>query len=176
MEKISRKIKVLMLVAITIGTMILAGIPSTLAGDSDTFDITVTGQYITLAVDKASWSVNSGVLVAMSRSYYTNATDTFTADSTGSSVNVDVKLQITTDGATWHAATSGNNPAADTYKLNASIDTWSTQVQILTASATIIKTNLAAGQQTFDLKFMSPTSTTTGTQQTITVTASAIAS
>jgi len=172
----SRKIKVLMLVAITIGTTILAGLPSTLADSTDTFTITVKGQYIVFSVNNATWSVNGGTAVAMSHNYYTNASDTFTADSTGSSVNVDLKLQITTDGSDWTAATTGNNPGADIYKLNASINTWSTQIQILAGSPTTIKTNLVAGEQAFDLKFMSPTSTTTGALQTITVTASAVAS
>jgi hypothetical protein len=172
----SRKIKVLMLVAILAGTTMLAGLPSTLADSTDTFTITVTGQYIVFTVNNETWSVNGGTPVAMSHNYYTNTSKTFIADSTGSSVNVDIKLRITTDGTNWNAATEGNDPASNTYRLGASIDTWSSSHQIVTAGTTTIDTGHEAGTQKFDLEFMSPTSTTTGSLQTITVTASAIAS
>jgi hypothetical protein len=167
----SRKIKVLMLVAITVGTTVLAGLPSTLAGDFDTFTVTVKGQYLTLSIAKESWSVNGGTAVAMSTAYNTTVADTFTADVTGSSSSVDLKLQITTDGATWK---SDDAAGADKYTLYSSIDAGSTWPDhIITASATTISSGVAT-TETFDLKFNSPTSTTTGTLQTITVTATGV--
>jgi len=100
---------------------------------------------------------------------------TFIADMDNTTVNTDLKLQITNDAADWSAATSGNGPGTDIYRLNASIDTWSSESQIVTASATTISTNIAAGQnETFDLRFDAPTASTTGSQQTITVTASLV--
>lgn len=175
MKKNNEKIKVLMTATLLVTVFLIAASPTLLAGTSDTFTVAVTGEYIECNVIQASWSVNSGTPVEMSESYYTNATDTLTADTSNSSVAIDIKLQITSDASTWSAATSGNGAAADTYRLNASIDTWSNQVQVITASQTTIKSSLAAGNdQTFDLRFDAPTSTTTGTQQTVTLTASAI--
>jgi len=173
---INRKIKVLILVAVIVGAMELATMPSTLASDHDTFTLSVKGYYIGLTVDRDSWNVNHGVQVEVPSTYYTNSeSNIFTANTTIISVNVDVKLQITTDGATWHAATSGNGPGPNTYKLSESINQWTSKVQIVTAPATIIKSNMAPGTQTFDLRMDTPTSSTTGSEQTITLTVSVIA-
>jgi uncharacterized membrane protein affecting hemolysin expression len=90
-------------------------------------------------------------------------------------VNTDLKLQVTNDGADWTAATSGNGPGADIYRLNASIDSWVTEFQIITASVTTISLDIVAGQnETFDLRFDAPTSTTVSTQQSITVTSTLV--
>ena len=150
--------------------------PTILADTTDTFTVTVTGEYIECNILETSWSVNSGTPVEMSTSYDTTGGDTLTADTSNSSVNIDLKLQITDAAATWVAATTGNAPAADTYRLNASTDAFvGHDVQILLASQTTISSPVLAGQdETFDLRFDSPTSTTTGVQQTITLTASAI--
>ncbi|MCJ7826393.1 hypothetical protein MUP56_02135 [Patescibacteria group bacterium] len=157
MEKINKKIKVLMLVTVTVEAMFLAAISSTLASDHDTFNLTVKGYYIGLTVDRDSWNVNHGVPGELSSTYYTNAeSKTFTANTTTSSVNVNVKLQITTDGATWHAVTSGQNAGADRYKLSESLDLWLHQVQIVTTSATTIKSDMTPGTQPFDLKMNTP--------------------
>jgi hypothetical protein len=151
--------------------------PIALAATSDTFTITVTGEYIECNIEQATWSINSGTPVSMSTNYFTNASDTFDADVSNSSVDIDLKLQITSDAATWTAATAGNPAASDTYLLNASIDTWvADDNQVIAASATTISTGITAGQdETFDLMFGTPTATTTGSEQTITVTASCVA-
>lgn len=142
---------------------------------SDTFNITVTGEYLWIDITNATWAIGT---VATSSSTYTNETGkTFIADMDNTTVNTDLKLQITNDGADWNAATSGNGPDADTYRLNASIDLWNAENQIVTASATTISTNIAAGNnETFDLRFDAPTSTSTGAQQSITNTASLVKS
>jgi hypothetical protein len=146
MEKISRKIKILVLVTVTMGAMVLAAIPSTLASDSDTFNLSVKGYYIGLTIDRDSWNVDHGAAVEMSSNYQTNSeSNTFTANTSQSSVNLDVKLQITTDGATWHAATGGQNAGADKYKLSAGLDLWLHQVQIVTTSVTTIKSDMTPG-------------------------------
>jgi hypothetical protein len=178
MGKNKIKTKIVLLTGILIILSILTISPSYLAGTSDTFTVTVTGEYIECNILTASWSVNSGTPVLMSTSYDTTGGDTITADTSNSSIAIDLKLQITTDAATWSAATTGNDPGADTYRLNASIDSFgSHDVQILTASQTTISSGISAGQdETFDLRFDSPTSTTTGVQQTVTLTASAIKS
>ena len=140
---------------------------------SDTFGITVTGEYIWIDITNATWALG---VVAMSSHHWTNETGvTFIADMDNTTVNTDLKLQITSDATDWSAATSGNGPGADVYRLNASVDTWSTEAQIVTASATTISTDIPAGQnETFDLRFDAPTSTSTGDQQSITVTASLV--
>jgi hypothetical protein len=140
------------------------------AADTDTFDIIVQGEYLFINVTNTSW--NLGV-VAMGSHHYTNETsNTWIADLDNTSVASDLSLQITNDATDWSAATSGNGPGADIYRLNASIDTWATENQIVTASDTVISSNIPAGNnETFDTRFDAPTSTSTGAQQTITVTA-----
>ena len=138
---------------------------------TDTFDITVTGEYLWIDITNATWAIGT---VAMSSLTWTNETGkTFIADMDNCTVNTDLKLQVTNDGADWTAATSGNEAGADTYRLNASIDIWvADENQILTASTTTISSNIVAGNnETFDLRFDAPTSTTVSTQQSITVTA-----
>ena len=140
---------------------------------TDTFDITVTGEYLWIDITNATWAIGT---VAMSSLTWTNETGiTFIADMDNCTVNTDLKLQITNDGADWTAATSGNGPGADTYRLNASIDSWVTEFQIVTASVTTISLDIVAGQnETFDLRFDAPTSTSVSTQQSITVTATLV--
>jgi len=132
-----------------------------------------TIDYIWINITNTSWSVGT---VVMGSSKWTNGTsETIICDMDNTSVNSDLKLQITTDGLVWTSATSGNPPSADIYRLNASIDTWSTENQIITASQTTISSNIPAWtNETFDFRFDAPTSSTTGNQQTITITASLI--
>jgi hypothetical protein len=169
-------IKIISTIGILISMILLVISPTILAGTTDTFTVTVTGEYIECNIIQATWSVNGGTPVLMSTSYDTTGGSTLTADTSNSSVAIDLKLQITGAAADWTAATSGNDPAADTYRLNASTDSFvAHDVQILLASQTTISSGIVAGQdETFDLRFDSPTSTTTGVQQTITLTANAI--
>jgi len=158
--------------------MVLSFIPMDVSADqtSDTFDITVSGEYIWIDITNASWAIGT---VSMSSVSYTNETgETFIADMDNTTVNTDLKLQITADAATWSSATAGNGAGVDTYRLNASIDIWSaSDVQIVTASATTISTSITAGNnETFDLRFDAPTSTSTGGQQSLTVTTSLVKS
>jgi len=157
--------------------MVLSFIPMNAGADqtSDTFDITVTGEYLWIDITNASWAIGT---VAMSSSHWTNETGiTFIADMDNTTVTADLKLQITNDGADWAATTTGNAPAADTYRLNNSIDTWGNENETLVASATTISASIAAGNnETFDLRFDAPTATTVATQQSITVTASVVKS
>lgn len=173
MDKIiSRKYAAIFFEFMIIAAIILA-FPIINADTSDTFTITVTGEYIECNIIEDSWAIGT---VAMSSSSWTNETgDTLNADIDNSTVNVDFRLQITSDAAEWSASTTGSPPAADTYRLNASVNTWSTQIQVITASVvTLVSGTLT--DQTFDLRFDAPTSTTTGQQQSITVTGSAIKS
>lgn len=147
--------------------------PIIYADTSDTFNITVTGEYIECNIIEDSWAIG---VVAMSSSSWTNETsDTLNADIDNSTVNVDFRLQITSDAATWSSSSSGSPPAADAYRLNASANAWSTQIQVISASVATLVSGTQT-DQTFDLRFDAPTSTTTGQQQTITVTGSVIKS
>jgi hypothetical protein len=78
------------------------------------------------------------------------------------------------DGAIWHVTANGQSPGADRYKLSESLDLWLYLVQIVTASATTIKSDMAPGTQSFDLKIQTPTSPTTREAQTIAITASVV--
>lgn len=158
--------------------LILSFAPMNVSADqtSDTFDITVTGEFLWIDITNATWAIGT---VSMSSVHFTNATGiTFIADMDNTTVNTDLKLQITNDGADWTAATSGNSIGADTYRLNASIDIWvADQNQIVTASATTISAGVTAGtNETFDMRFDVPSSTSVGTQQSITNTATLVKS
>ena len=138
------------------------------AGTTDTFDITVTGEYLWIDITNASWTIGT---VALSTSIYTNETGiTFIADIDNCTINTDLSLQITSDGATWNDAIA---PGADEYGLNASTDIWGADDSGLSeVGDTTISSDITAGQnETFDLRFDTPTSSTTGTEQSITVTA-----
>ena len=162
-------------VLLTAMLMIVAFAPMNVsAATSDTFDITVSGEFLWIDITNATWAIGT---VAMSSVTYTNETGvTFIADMEDSSVTTDLKLQITSDGADWSAAVAAASPDTDTYRLNASIDTWSAENQIVTASTTISSSIAAGNNETFDLRFDAPTSTTVGTEQSITVTASLVKS
>lgn len=158
--------------------MILSFIPMNAGADqtSDTFDITVTGEYLWIDITNASWAIGT---VAMSSVHYTNETGiTFIADMDNTTVTADLKLQITGDGADWTAATAGSSAGADTYRLNTSIDTWvADDDQVVAAAASTISASIATGNnESFDLRFDAPTSTSVSAQQTITVTATVVKS
>jgi len=137
------------------------------SASTDTFDITVTGEYLWIDITNATWAIGT---IALSASNYTNQTGiTFIADIDNCSVNTDLSLQITTDGATWNDASA---PGADEYRLNASINAWVAENLLSEAGDATISSDVTAGQnESFDLRFDSPTSSTTGTEQSLTVTA-----
>jgi len=112
--------KLLILLISVLMTLSFIPVNTVTANTSDTFDITVTGEFLWMEIDEDAWALN---VVEMSSVHYTNATDTFTVYINDTSVNVNFRLQITSDGAVWNAATDGNGAGADTYRLNASIDT-----------------------------------------------------
>ena len=159
------------IITLIITTMLLSLAPTMVTADqtSDTFTITVKGEYLYIEITPDTWNIG---VVSMGSSTYSNTTGPyFTADTSDTNVNIDLKLQITNQGSDWSAATAGNGPGADTYRLNASSDNWATESQIVTASPTTIATITAGSDQTFDLRFDAPTSTSTGAEQTITITA-----
>lgn len=143
------------------------------AGTTDTFTVTVRGKYLDIQVNQTTWSINSDNAIDMSSIYYSNASTTpyFTAVLYNNSVAVDLKLHVSTDGTTWNC---GANPGADVYRANATHDLWVTPGEciVLTGGAQTLKSAITAGtNQTFDMRFDAPTSTTTGDLQTITITA-----
>jgi len=147
---------------------VLATTLSANAAETDTFDITVTGEYLWIDITNATWVIG---IMALSTSEYTNETGiAFIADIDNCTINTDLSLQITTDGATWKDAAA---PGADEYRLNASIDVWVADNNTISeAGDTTISSDITAGQnESFDLRLDSPTTSTTGTGQSITVTA-----
>jgi len=141
------------------------------AAESDTFEITVTGEFLWIDITNATWAIGT---IAMSASNYTNETGiTFIADMDNCSVNADLKLEITSDGADWTACADGETAGADIYRLNASIDIWvAHNVTIVSTGPTTISSGVVAGNnESFDLRFDAPTSTSVSDAQSITVTA-----
>lgn len=172
-------------IAFTLLTLLSASfMPNVSAGTSDTFNITVTGEYIWIDILNASWTIGT---VLCPSSTWTNETNSFIeANMSNCSVAVDLKLQITSDAADWTSAAGAADPGADVYRLNASdcdpaTPSWVPDAmggtQVIVASATTIEASLAAGNdQLFDLRFDAPTTTSSGDEQTITVTASLVKS
>ena len=141
---------------------------------NETYHFTTLDEFLWIDITNSSWSLGN---VLMGSSTFTNETGiTFIAGMDNTTVNTDLKLQITNDATDWSAATSGNGADVNTYRLNASIDIWvADDNQIIVASATTISSDITAGQnETFDLRFDAPTASTTGVLQTITTTATLV--
>ena len=145
------------------------GAPAT----SDTFDITVTGESLYINITNTTWAIGT---IAMSTIHYTNETGiTFIADMEDSTVNTDLKLQITNAATNWVATVATEEAGADVYRLNASIDLWVSENMVILGNPVSISSDITLGDnETFDMRFDAPTSTTVGTVQSITVTASII--
>jgi len=140
---------------------------------SEIYYFTTVAEFIWIDITNTSWALGNMV---MGTSSWTNETGkTFIADKDNCTVNTDLKLQVTADASEWSAASTGNDPDANIYRLNSSIDTWSTENQIITTSTTTISSDIPSNQnETFDLRFDAPISTTTGDEQSITITATLI--
>ena len=150
----------------------ISAMQSVNSATTDTFDITVTGEYLWIDITNATWAIG---VMALSISKWTNQTGiTFIADIDNCTVNTDLSLQITTDGATWKDASASG---ADEYRLNASINVWVAENLLSEVGDTTISSGITAGQnESFDLRFDSPTSSTTSAQQSITITATIVKS
>jgi len=162
------------IISILIGLVLLMFVPVGSSDQTDTFDITVTGEFLWIDITNATWAIGT---VAMSSSTWTNETGiTFIADMDNCTVTTDLNLQITDDGTDWTATTTGAVPGADTYRLNNSIDSWANENETL-ANLGTISTSIAPGNnESFDLRFDAPTSTSVSTEQSITVTATVVKS
>lgn len=175
MEKSRKILGSILIVALIASVPVFAG--TVFAGTTDTFTVTVKGFFLDIQINRTTWSVNGGTAVPMSNMNWSNSSNPdpavayFNAILYNNSVNVDLKLHVSSDGADW---TVGDAIGADTYRLNATHDLWTTIADCinLTGGAQTLKTGIVAGNnQTFDLRFDSPSSTTTGDEQTITITA-----
>lgn len=152
-------------------TVFVAAIPNTMGTDNDDFTVTASGAYLECNIINASWAIGN---VAMSTSYWTNKTsETQTVDvwNCTQGTNIDFEMVISSNPTTWFTVWAGNHTTgADQYKLNATNDTWTTQNELnLTTYADIALDHDPATNVSFDLRFDSPTSTTTGVSQTITL-------
>ena len=141
------------------------------AADNDNFDVTMSGAYLECNIINASWAIGT---VQMSTSYWTNETsETQEADVTNCTqgTNIDFEMVVSGDATTWHTVWAENfTTGADQYKLNATDNTWSTQAALnITTYADVALNHDPVADIAFDLRFDSPTSTTTGVQQTITL-------
>ena len=159
--------------AVVIGGLLavcaMPGLFSTAQGaDNDNFLVTMSGRYLEVNIINASWNIGT---VLMSHSYWTNASQTQTADVTNCTqgTNIDFEMTIGTDSSTgWSHDVA---PGANKYRLNASGNTWSTQVNLdLTPTYADVDANHnPVADILFDLRFDSPVSTTTGAAQSITL-------
>lgn len=140
------------------------------AADNDNFLVTMSGAYLECNIVNASWNIGT---VQMSKHYWTNETgETELADTHNSTAgtNLDYEMTISSDAAVWYTVWVENyTTGADQYKLNVSSDSWSTETALNLTVYTDVKANFDPSvNASFDMRFDSPTSTTTGAQQTIT--------
>lgn len=141
------------------------------AADNDTLDVTFSGAYLECNIINATWAIGT---VQMSTSYWTNSSDTQVADVTNCTqgTNIDFEMNISTSPATWYSVWFANvTTGADQFKLNASDDVWTTQTALENTTRHDVANNHdPVADITFDLRFDSPTSTTTGAAQSMTLT------
>lgn len=163
------------------GIVVLIGILMTLcltptafysvqAADNDNFNVTMYGSYLECNIDNTSWAIG---VVQMSTSYWTNVSDSINVDTHNCTpgVNIDFPMVISADAATWYTVWATNWTAGpNQYKLNATSDVWTTQTALNVTTYADVDNNFdPANNVTLDLRFDSPTSTTTGVQQSITL-------
>lgn len=176
MKKNKEKITALMTAVLMITVFLVAASQSVFGGTTDTFTVTVRGEYLDIQINQTTWQINSGNAVTLGTSYWTNETynNYFQAALYNCTVTVDLKLHVSGDASDW---SRGDAPGADTYRINASTDVFASDNTIVGASATVISSSIVNDtNETFDLRFDAPTSTTTGNTQTITLTATVIKS
>ena len=135
--------------------------------DNDNFLVTMSGAYLECNIINASWNIGT---VNMSSHYWTNQTgETEKADTSNSTTgtNLDFEMTVSSDAATWDIFTA---PGADKYQMNASSNSWVAQMKMELTVYGDVKANFAPDDNaTFDLRFDSPVSTTTGAMQSITL-------
>jgi len=173
-----KKLFLLLLVAFaTLGM----GMPLAQAGDSDTFSITITCNYIDIVLqaydglsDYTTWAI--GTQVENTPTTMTEAQGIKVLNN--ANMATDLSAWVSTQAAAWtNAAAAGANQYKLEMKCFAGTQATpdlSSATFTITSTATPgndIKTNLAGNTpQWAYCKFTTPTSTTSGSQQTITVT------
>lgn len=145
------------------------------AADNDNFAVTMNGAYLECNIDNTTWAIGT---VTMSTTYWTNGTETslnvsinVDTNNCTAGTNIDFPMAISSDAATWKTVWDINfTTGPDQYKLNATSDCFATQVALnLTTYADVDDDFDPANNVTLDLRFASPTSTTTGVGQSITL-------
>lgn len=143
------------------------------AADNDNFAVTMSGAYLECNIDNTTWAIGT---VSLSTSYWTNASGTnvtinVDTHNCTAGTNIDFPMVISADAATWFTVWATNwTTGADQYKLNATSDFWTAQTALnLTTYADVDNDFDPANNVTLDMRFDSPTSTTTGVGQSITL-------
>lgn len=145
------------------------------ATDNDNFAVTMNGAYLEVNIDNTTWAIGT---VQMSTTYWTNGTPTSLNVSINvdthnctAGTNIDFPMVISADAATWYTVWATNwTTGADQYKLNATSDCFATNASLnLSTYADVDNDFDPANNVTLDLRFASPTSTTTGVAQSITL-------
>lgn len=145
------------------------------AADSDTMTVTFSGAYLECNILNATWAIGTVNMSAITPHYWTNASgETQTADVTNCTPgsNIDYEMAITVNPATWLPVYFGNfTTGADSYKLNASDDSWVTQMALENTTYHDVADNHdPVADIAFDMRFDTPSSTSTGAAQSMTLT------
>lgn len=159
-----------LLIGILVATCLMPTMAQVQAADNDNFAVTCYGAYLECNIINTTWAIGT---VAMSTGYWTNSTETIVVDTQNctAGTNTDFSMVISADAAKWGTCWRGNaTTGANLYRLNATSDTFTTQEQLnLTIYQDVDNDFDPANNVSLDFRFDSPTSTTTGSQQSITL-------
>ena len=167
-------------------------IPNIAEADDDTFTITVTCGFVELTLklsngtgDYSSWpigTVATSATPAMIGGATGAANTSILADVGTSSSAATLSAQITGAATNWtdHATTIGEDVYVlkmDSAQISTLVNTWTDTIVSASDKDLTGATAVAAGDDSFLFcKFLAPSSTTTGSQQTITITITITAS
>jgi hypothetical protein len=169
-------VSLLLIFALTLGGFV--GFNRAEAAETDTFNITITCQYIEITLKQTdestsydTWAIGT---VATSSDNEMAAGDGIYVDRGTTSINIDLQGKVTTDATDWSI---GGSAGADTYALKGEGTIGSGAVDFSSATALDASeykdihdaTDVSANHWLY-FELLAPTSTTTGSEQTITVT------
>ena len=157
--------KLLVLLASMMVIASLSGYAS--AGTTGDCFITTTAEEVSITMTysySGEWAIGTQ---GLSSSHWTNSTtkEYFNASNDGN-VAEDFNIKIQDDTPTWFNATT---PGAEQYRLNWSLDNWTTNGSMTTVYQALVTSVVAGTNRSFDLRFDLPTSTSDYTQQNITI-------
>ena len=160
-------------ISLIVGMLVLTcffSMPVFAGVDDDNLNVTCYGSYLELNIINVSWDIG---VVQMSTSYFTNETSETQDGDTHNctpAVMIDFSMVISAEPSVWNTIWRGNETTGpNLFSINASSDVWvASNEQLNLTTYYDVESNFdPANNVTFDLKLKTPTSSTTGSLQTI---------